>query len=50
MANLELALMRQEGRALQEEHREPRHADVAHVIGRVGSATFAGEAVQAVAQ
>jgi hypothetical protein len=50
MASLELALMRQEGRALHEEHRERRHADVAHRIGRVDATALVREPVQAAAQ
>ena len=49
MAGLELALMRQEGRALQEEHRERRHADVAHRIARIGAVALIGKPLQAVA-
>ena len=43
MAGLELALMGQEGRALQEEHRERRHADVAHRIARIGAVALIGK-------
>ena len=35
MAFLELPLMRQERRALHEEHRKGRHSDVSHAVGRV---------------
>ena len=47
MACLELPLMGQEGRALHEEHREGRHADVAHGVGRVDAAALVRKPVQA---
>jgi hypothetical protein len=50
MAFLELALVGQEGRALHEEHRERRHAEVAHGIGRVDAAALVREPVQAASQ
>src|SRR3954466_895383 len=40
LPRLELALMRQKGRALREEDRERRHADVAHEVARVEAATL----------
>ena len=45
---LKLALMRQKGRTLHEKHREGRHADVAHAIGRVDPAPLVWKPVQAV--
>ena len=50
VAVLKLALMRQERRALHEEHREGRHADVADAVGRVHAAALVREPVQAPSQ
>jgi len=47
---LELALVSQEGRALHKEHREGRHADIAHGIGRVDAAALVRKPVQAASQ
>ncbi len=46
----EVSLMRQKGWALHEEHRERRHADVAHSIGRVDASPLVRQSVQAAAQ
>ena len=40
VALLEMSLMRQERRALHEEHRKRRHTDVAYVIGRVDTSAL----------
>ncbi|HEV7880541.1 hypothetical protein [Bradyrhizobium sp.] len=50
MAFFELPLMRQERRALHEEHGKGRHSDVAHAVGRVDAAALVREPVQAAAQ
>src|SRR5271163_2934920 len=50
VAFLQLALMRQERRALHEEHREGRHADVADAVGRVHAVALVREPVQAPSQ
>jgi hypothetical protein len=50
MAFLELPLMRQERRALHEEHRKGRHSDVSHAVGRVDTTALVREPVQAAAQ
>ncbi len=49
MAVFELALVRQERRALHEKHREGRHADVGHGIGRVRAETLVRKSVKAAA-
>ena len=43
-------LVRQEGRALHEEGRERRHADIRHGIGLVRPVTFVGERFAGLAQ
>jgi hypothetical protein len=50
MSCLELSLMGQERRALHEEHREGRHADVGHAIGRVRTSALVRQPVQAASQ
>ncbi len=50
MPFLELPLMRQERRALHEKHREGRHSDVAHAVGRVHAATLVRKPVQAISK
>jgi hypothetical protein len=50
MAAFELPLMRQERWALHEKHREGRHSDVGHAIGRVGASALVRKPVQAAAQ
>jgi hypothetical protein len=50
MAFLEVPLMRQKRRALHEKHREGRHADVGHGIGRVRAETLVRKPVQTASQ
>src|SRR5271157_5296482 len=50
MPLLELPLMCQERRALHEKHREGRHSDVAHAIGRVHAQALVRKPVQAAPQ
>jgi len=50
MRFLKLALMRQERRALHEKHREGRHSDVAHAVGRVDAPALVRKPVQAASQ
>ncbi len=50
MTRLEVALMGQKRRALHEKHREGRHSDVTHAIGRVQAKTLVGKPVQAASQ
>jgi hypothetical protein len=50
MPKLEPPLMRKKRRALHEKHRERRHPDVAHSIGRIDSATLVRKAIQASSQ
>ena len=50
MAMFQPPLMRQKRRALHKKHREGGHPDVAHPIGRIGSATLVRKPVQASSQ
>jgi hypothetical protein len=50
MPKLEPPLMRKKRRALHEKHRERRHPDVAHSIGRIDPATLVRKAIQASSQ
>ena len=50
MVLLESPLMGQERRALHEKHRERRHSDVGHAIGRVHATPLVRKPVQAVSQ
>jgi hypothetical protein len=50
VAFLELPLMGQERRALHEKHREGRHSDVAHPVGRVDAPALVRKPVQAASQ
>src|SRR3954453_3344157 len=50
MARLEVPLVGKERRALHEEHREGRHADVGHAVDRVHAPALVREPVQATSQ
>jgi len=47
MTRLELPLMGQKRRALHEKHRESRHANLAHAVGRVDPPALVRKLVQA---